>query len=71
LCHVAARRVGLQRRRQHRSRHNVTFIIVNGRPADISGSNANTTIARTFATAGTFGYVCTLHAGMTGTVIVQ
>ena len=51
--------------------HNVTFNIVNGRPADISGTNSNTTIARTFATAGTFGYVCTLHAGMTGTVSVQ
>jgi plastocyanin len=51
--------------------HNVTFNIVNGRPADISGTNSNTTIARTFATAGTFGYVCTIHGGMTGTVIVQ
>ena len=26
---------------------------------------------RTFAAAGTFPYVCTLHAGMTGTITVQ
>jgi plastocyanin len=26
---------------------------------------------RTFPTAGTFAYECTLHAGMTGTIVVQ
>lgn len=51
--------------------HNVTFAAVNGRPADIAGLNANTTITRTFATAGTFPYQCTIHAGMSGTIIVQ
>lgn len=51
--------------------HNVTFNAVAGSPADITGSNSNTTITRTFNTAGTFPYQCTIHAGMTGTVIVQ
>ena len=52
--------------------HNVTFnAATNGRPADITGINSNTTITRQFNTAGTFAYQCTIHAGMTGTVIVQ
>ncbi|HXD23334.1 MAG TPA: plastocyanin/azurin family copper-binding protein [Gemmatimonadaceae bacterium] len=51
--------------------HNVTFANTTGRPADIGGSNSNTTITRQFNTAGTFNYQCTIHAGMTGTVIVQ
>jgi plastocyanin len=51
--------------------HNVTFNAVAGRPADIGGSNSSTNISRTFGTIGTFGYQCTLHPGMTGTVIVQ
>jgi plastocyanin len=29
------------------------------------------TYSHTFTTAGTFRYQCTIHAGMTGTVIVQ
>ncbi|HSQ28776.1 MAG TPA: plastocyanin/azurin family copper-binding protein [Gemmatimonadaceae bacterium] len=47
--------------------HNVTF-------ADGSGSGnkaAGATFTRTFGTAGTFQYQCTLHAGMTGSVLVQ
>ncbi len=51
--------------------HNVTFNVVAGRPADITGSNANTTITREFDSAGTFGYQCTIHPGMTGTIKVQ
>ncbi len=50
--------------------HNVTFATTPGRPADIAGFNANASIARTFATAGTFAYECTIHPGMRGTVIV-
>lgn len=50
--------------------HNVTFAAATGAPANIpnhsSGSNQ-----RTFAVAGTFGYSCTLHAGMTGQITVQ
>ncbi len=50
--------------------HNVTFDNVAGAPADIGGVNSNTSIARTFATNGTFTYHCTIHPGMTGTVQV-
>ena len=49
--------------------HNVTFATQTGAPANIANSQ-NTTVARTFGTAGTFDYECTLHAGMTGQVIV-
>ena len=49
--------------------HNVTFS-TNGSPANIpdhsGGSNE-----RVFPNAGTFNYVCTNHAGMSGSVIVQ
>jgi plastocyanin len=51
--------------------HNVTFNAVAGAPPSILGTNMNTTIAVTFATAGTFPYQCTIHPGMTGTVTVQ
>lgn len=51
--------------------HNVTFDAVAGRPADITGTNSNVTITRTFNAAGTFGYHCTIHAGMTGSITVQ
>ncbi len=51
--------------------HNVVFNAVAGRPADIPGTNSSVTISRTFSTAGTFPYQCTIHGGMTGTIIVQ
>ena len=47
--------------------HNVTF-------ADGSGSGdkpAGSTFQKTFSTAGTFTYKCTIHAGMNGSVLVQ
>jgi plastocyanin len=50
--------------------HNVTFDVVAGAPASIGGSNANVSISRTFATAGSFPYQCTIHPGMEGTVQV-
>lgn len=33
--------------------------------------NPGQTFSRTFSAAGTFNYVCTLHLGMNGTVVVQ
>ena len=49
--------------------HNVTFAATTGAPANIDGS-INTEISRTFNTAGTYTYQCTLHQGMSGTVSV-
>jgi plastocyanin len=48
--------------------HNVTF--VSSTIADI-GNHTSGSTARTFPSAGTFDYQCTLHAGMTGSVIVH
>jgi plastocyanin len=31
----------------------------------------NTSVQRTFGTAGTFSYHCTIHPEMTGTIVVQ
>lgn len=50
--------------------HNVIFGKADGAPADIA-TTSNTQVSRTFGTAGTFPYECTLHAGMSGTVRVQ
>ncbi len=49
--------------------HNVSFDVVAGRPADI-GNSSGTSVARTFATQGTFTFNCTLHPGMSGSVVV-
>ena len=50
--------------------HNVGFDPVQGAPPDITGTNSSTTISRTFTQSGTFPYVCRIHAGMSGRVIV-
>jgi uncharacterized protein YjdB len=50
--------------------HNVTFTSTTGAPAGI-GNTTNASATRTFATAGTFNYECTIHAGMRGTVVVH
>lgn len=48
--------------------HNVIFQGA-GSPADVPVTTSGV-VARTFLTAGSFAYVCTLHAGMSGSVIV-
>jgi plastocyanin len=52
------------------TRHNVTFSSVSGRPADIPNTSSGS-VSRTFAQAGTFDYHCTIHTGMSGTVVVH
>jgi plastocyanin len=51
--------------------HNVFFAAQAGAPADIPGSNANTSISRQFNTQGTFNYVCHIHPQMQGAIVVQ
>jgi plastocyanin len=51
--------------------HNVRFTpVVTGAPADINVFKTGTA-SRVFATRGTFNYVCDVHPGMNGSVIVQ
>ncbi len=51
--------------------HNVTFNASGaGTPTNI-GNTANANVSKTFTTAGSFPYQCTLHVGMQGTVIVH
>ena len=49
--------------------HNVTFG-GGSAPANI-GNTSSGTVSRTFSAAGSFDYVCTLHAGMSGVVVVR
>ncbi|MFL5580524.1 MAG: Ig-like domain-containing protein [Gemmatimonadaceae bacterium] len=49
--------------------HNVTFTSASA-PADI-GNTASGSVSRTFPTAGSFPYTCTLHPGMNATVVVH
>ena len=51
--------------------HNVFFDTKAGVPANIEGTNANVSVSRTFATAGTYQYTCHIHPSMHGTVVVQ
>jgi plastocyanin len=52
--------------------HNVIFDSPGAAtPADIPGSNANVSIDRTFATAGTYRFHCTIHPGMAGSIVVR
>ncbi len=51
------------------SSHSVSFQ-ASGAPADVPPATGGN-FPRTFATAGTFPYVCTVHPYMTGTVVVK
>lgn len=50
--------------------HTVAFAAVTGAPADI-GATSNASVQRVFGTAGTFGFQCTIHPSMTGTIVVN
>ena len=50
--------------------HNVTFRAAAGAPANVANTSS-ASVVRTFATPGTFAYDCTIHSGMTGTVVVR
>lgn len=51
--------------------HNVIWSPrITGSPADIGILNSQT-VSRTFPTQGVFPYVCTLHNGMVGTIVVS
>lgn len=52
--------------------HNVYFDDAPaGAPANITAPSFNTSVTRTFSTAGRYVYNCHLHPGMTGVVVVQ
>ena len=50
--------------------HNVTFNAAAGVPANIPNTS-NAIVSRQFNAVGTFNFQCTLHAGMTGAVVVH
>ena len=51
--------------------HNVYFDAATGAPADVPGVNSNTSVTRTFDTAGTYTYSCHIHPFMQDTVVVK
>jgi plastocyanin len=50
--------------------HTVTFSGGTGSPTNIT-AGYSTSVSRTFATAGDYSYVCTIHSGMGGKVVVR
>jgi plastocyanin len=53
------------------ARHNVTFQGTAPAGGNVPDQDPGTSASRTFALPGTYNYVCTRHAGMTGRVTVQ
>ena len=51
--------------------HNVTFAGPAPTGGNIPDQQPGNAVSRTFATAGTYGFDCTRHSGMTGQVVVQ
>jgi plastocyanin len=51
--------------------HNVFFRTTPGQPMDIPGEVSNQTVPRTFNIRGSFTYDCTIHPGMTATIVVH
>jgi plastocyanin len=50
--------------------HNVTFTAAQPPGGNIPDQPAGSSQSRTFTTAGSYGYVCTRHSSMSGTVVV-
>jgi plastocyanin len=55
---------------QFTSTHNVTFSGSGPTGGNIPNTSTGS-VSRQFTAAGSFGYECSLHSGMTGTVVVQ
>lgn len=51
--------------------HTVSFTGAAGAPQGISSGGYSSSQSRTFTQAGNFSYICTIHAGMNGQVVVR
>jgi len=51
--------------------HTATHYSFSDEPFDSGNMGANTTFSHTFRTPGAYSYLCMLHQGMTGTVVVE
>ena len=56
---------------QFAAQHTVTFTGPRPVQGDVPGQQAGNVVARTFSEPGTYYYVCSYHAGMSGVVEVQ